>query len=142
VRAPKDPDPSEGLSLAAFASLPGLTEEAVESAELAGKFFSLRRPRRGGAREYPAFQAWRGVVGEPLESVLEALGHPTGAQAYAFFTSPQNTLCGLAPIEILQGETEARKAGQQIDGSWVRSPTRRLEVVLAPARTYALTLGA
>lgn len=135
-------DPTDGLSLAAFSSLIGLTEDVVKSGELAGKFFSLRRPCRGGAREYPAFQLRPGIVGQPLELVLEALGDASGAEAYAFFTSPQDTLCGLAPAEILQGEATRRIACAGFQDCLARMPSERLEIVLSAARTYAQTLRA
>lgn len=135
-------DPAEGLSLAAFSSLLGLTEDAVKSKELAGKFLSMRRPNSGGAREYPAFQAWRGIRGRPLESVLEALGHPPGPQAYAFFTSPQDNLCGLTPIEILQGFSPGETPCIEILECLAKSPWERLEIVLSAARAYSHALRA
>lgn len=93
-------DPVEPLTAAALGqALGNVSEEMVRAREQAGQLFSIVRPARNRGREYPAFQAWRGVAGEPLAKVLVILRAHGGTAAYGFFTSPNTELAGLTPIE-------------------------------------------
>ncbi|PNG49167.1 MULTISPECIES: hypothetical protein [unclassified Variovorax] len=134
-------DSAESLSAVELGGVLGVTDETVRNREQAGELFSILRPGRKRGREYPAFQAWDGVTGEPLRQVLAALGRPSGPAAYGFFTSPQDTLAGLTPLEALVGLTgrEVAPEAQEFLGS---DASDRLAVVLQAAQTYASSLAA
>jgi hypothetical protein len=134
-------DSAEALSVSALADRLGVTQETVRTREHAGDLFSVVRRADPGAREYPAFQVWEGIAGDPLRSVLAALGPPSGPVAYGFFTSPQDTLVGLSPIEALLGVTY-RPVSQEATIFLHCAPAARLAVVVQAARTYASTLAA
>lgn len=134
-------DPAESLSAVELGGLLGVTDETVRNREQAGELFSILRPGRKRGREYPAFQAWEGVAGEPLKQVLAALGSPGGPAAYGFFTSPQDTLAGLTPLEAMVGLTarEVAPEAQEFLGS---ATSERLAIVVQAAQTYASSLAA
>ena len=103
------PDASALLSAAQLGKALGdLGDEIVRVRERAGELFSVLRPGRKRGREYPAFQAWPGVAGQPLARTLTALGPVSSAHVYSFFTSPTSLLCGLTPVEALLGKLTAR----------------------------------
>lgn len=134
-------DPTESLSAVELGRLLGVTDETVRNREQAGELFSILRPGRKRGREYPAFQAWDGVAGEPLKQVLPALGRPSGPAAYGFLTSPQDTLAGLTPLEALVGVTSREVAPEALE--FLRSDAGdRLAVVLQAAQTYGSSLAA
>lgn len=134
-------DPAEALSAAQLAAVLGVTDETVRNREAAGELFSMLRPGRKRGREYPAFQAWDGVTGGPLKEILTALDRPSGPVAYAFFTSPQDTLGGLSPLEALVGLTprEVSPEAQEFLGA---AASERLAAVVQAAQTYASSLEA
>lgn len=135
-------DPTEALSAAELAKALGVSDETVRNREQAGELFSVMRPGRKRGREYPAFQAWEGIAGEPLKQILAALGGPSGPAAYAFFTSPADTLAGLSPIEALLGFEGARAGEGAREFLTHSSPAERLDVVIRAARAYAAALAA
>lgn len=134
-------DPAEALSAAQLAAVLGVTDETVRNREAAGELFSILRPGRKRGREYPAFQAWEGVAGAPLKEILIALGRPSGPVAYAFFTSPQDTLGGLSPLEALVGLTP-REVSPEAQEFLRSGAPERLEAVVQAAQTYASSLEA
>lgn len=134
-------DSAESLSAVELGGLLGVTDETVRNREQAGELFSILRPGRKRGREYPAFQAWDGVTGEPLKQVLAALGRPSGPAAYGFFTSPQDTLAGLTPLEALVGATGREVAPEAQEFLGVDAD-ERLGAVLEAAQTYASSLAA
>lgn len=134
-------DPAEALSAAQLAALLGVTDETVRNREAAGELFSILRPGRKRGREYPAFQAWEGVAGSPLKEILTALDRPSGPVAYAFFTSPQDTLGGLSPLETLVGLTP-REVSPEAQEFLCAGAPERLAVVVQAAQTYASSLAA
>ena len=81
-----------------------VSAETVRRRALSRTLIAVLGPGRKRGREYPMFQAWPGIAGAPLESVLKALGRPEGAQAYQFMTTPSQALGGATPIELLVGE--------------------------------------
>ena len=97
-------DPAAPLTAAELGIRLGLGDESVRQRERARKLFSILRPGRKRGREYPAFQAWPGVAGEPLERSLAALAPADGSVAYLFFTSLTDELGGLSPVEVLLGK--------------------------------------
>ncbi|QNB16147.1 hypothetical protein G5S35_31325 [Paraburkholderia tropica] len=136
-------DPGQLLSAAAMGqALGGIGDETVRQRERAGELFSILRPGRKRGREYPAFQAWAGITGEPLRQVLKALDEPGGAEAYAFFTSPNDLLGGLTPIEAMFGKIGS---GRDVDDDARRllsgSPSDRTEAVSHAAQAYAAVLA-
>jgi hypothetical protein len=133
-------DPAQALSAVELGALLGVTDETVRNREQAGELFSILRPGRKRGREYPAFQAWEGVAGEPLKQVLAALGRPSGPAAYGFFTSPQDTLAGLTPLEAMVGLTSREVAPEAQEFLGIGSAERLATVVLA-AQTYASSLA-
>lgn len=134
-------DSAESLSAVELGRLLGVTDETVRNREQAGELFSMLRPGRKRGREYPAFQAWDGVAGEPLKQVLAALGRPSGPTAYGFLTSPQDTLAGLTPLEALVGVTR-REVAPEAQEFLSSDPGDRLAVVLQAAQTHASSLAA
>ena len=134
-------DPAEALSAVQLAAVLGVTDETVRNREAAGELFSILRPGRKRGREYPAFQAWEGVAGAPLKDILAALGRPTGPVAYAFFTSAQDTLAGLSPLEALVGLTPREVSPEAQEFLRAGAP-ERLAVVVQAAQTYASSLEA
>lgn len=134
-------DPAEALSAAHLAAVLGVTDETVRNREAAGELFSTLRPGRKRGREYPAFQAWEGVAGAPLKEILGALGRPSGPVAYAFFTSAQETLGGLSPLEALMGLTP-REVSPEAQEFLRSGAPERLAVVVQAAQTYASSLAA
>ncbi|WP_157360078.1 hypothetical protein [Caldimonas brevitalea] len=121
-------------------ALGGLSDETVRQRERAGELFSILRPGRKRGREYPAFQAWTGIAGEPLNRVLAALGRPNGPSAYLFFTSPIDLLGGLTPIEALLGRLPlARDLEPEAADLLGRTAEERLSSVLRAAEAEAAT---
>jgi HAD domain in Swiss Army Knife RNA repair proteins len=124
-------------------ALGGLGEEVVQQRERAGKVFSIYRPTRERGREYPAFQSWPTIAGEPLERVLAALGRVSGADAYGFFTSPTDLLAGLTPIEALLGhQLSPRSLESGADKLLASASTERLGAVEKAAIAIAAQLSA
>lgn len=134
-------DPARGLSATEMARQLNVSDETVRNREQAGELFSFLRTGRKRGREYPVFQAWKGIAGEPLKRVLAALGRPDGATAYAFFTSPQDTLAGLSPVEALLGAT-GREVSPEARAFLSGPAEQRLHTVVDAAETYAATLAA
>jgi hypothetical protein len=134
-------DPADALSAAELAAVLGVTDETVRNREAAGELFSILRPGRKRGREYPVFQTWEGVAGEPLKGILGALGRPSGPVAYAFFTSEQDTLAGLSPLEALVGLTP-REVSPEAQEFLRSGAPERLAVVVQAAQTYASSLAA
>jgi hypothetical protein len=123
-------------------ALGGLSDETVRVRERAGELFSVLRPGRKRGREYPAFQAWNGIAGEPLAKVLAALGSTSGTVAYGFFTSPTDLLGGLSPLEVLIGKlTNPRTVEPEVRQLLAGGAVERLQAVEHAARAYAATLA-
>jgi hypothetical protein len=97
-------DPVAPLSAIELGRLLGLDDDSVRERERVGTLFSILRPATKKGREYPAFQAWPGIAGEPLVRALTALAPADGATAYGFFISVTDLLVGLSPIEVLLGK--------------------------------------
>ena len=132
-------DPTEPLSAAALGqALGGLGDETVRQRERAGELFSILRAGRKRGRQYPAFQAWKGMAGEPLAKVLAALGPVSSTVAYGFFTSPTDLLGGLTPIETTLGRmTSARDLDPDAHGLLDAAPDVRLGAVVKAAEACA-----
>lgn len=132
-------DPTEPLSASGLGqALGGLSDETVRQRERAGELFSVLRPGRKRGREYPAFQAWPGVAGEPLAQVLTALGRVPGTTAYGFFTSVTDLLGGLTPIEAILGRPMSPRALDAQTRALLAAPAEvRLTAVVKAAEAYA-----
>lgn len=121
-------------------ALGNYTDQTVRQRERDGKLFSILRPGRKRGAEYPAFQAWDGIKGEPLERVLRRLfpeGPVSGPSAYGFFTSPSELLGGLTPVEALTGElAKHRKVGPPALELLAAPHDERLRHVLAAAEVF------
>ncbi|KND61979.1 hypothetical protein BVER_01483 [Candidatus Burkholderia verschuerenii] len=143
VSAALQDDPTRLLSAVAMGQeLGGIGDESVRQREKAGELFSVLRPGRKRGREYPVFQAWGGISGEPLKQALDALGRPEGAAAYTFFTSPSDLLAGLSPMEAILGKlTSQRVLADDAAQFLSASPAERLEAVLQAAKAYAAVLA-
>ena len=137
--APATADPVRPLSAAELGqALGGLGDETVRQRERAGELFSILRPGRKRGREYPAFQAWPGIAGEPLATVMTALGAVGATVAYGFFTSPTDLLGGLTPIEGLLGRlTSARDLAPETQALLAAAPEERRTAVVEAARACA-----
>lgn len=138
------PDPTEALSASALGqALGGLSDETVRQRERAGELFSILRPGRKRGREYPAFQAWHGIAGEPLARILAALGPVSSTAAYGFCTSPTDLLGGLTPIEATIGHlTSPRNLDAETRQLLAAAPPERLAAVVKAAQAYAALLAA
>jgi hypothetical protein len=97
------PDPFELLPASALGAQLGISADAVKALEREGALFSNLPEGFDSGRAYAAFQAWPGIAGCPLSSVLEVLGHPDGSIAYGFFSSGSRELEELSPVEVLSG---------------------------------------
>jgi hypothetical protein len=64
---------------------------------------------RKRGRGYPAFQAWPTIAGEPLATVLKILQDAEPANLYAFFTSRNDLLGNLTPVEVMAGALSAQR---------------------------------
>jgi hypothetical protein len=147
-RSPNSPwgDPVAPLSAAELGAALKVSDQTVRARERAGELFSILRPARKRGVEYPAFQAWPGIAGEPLAKTLAALGAgadpavgvPSSTLAYAFFTSRTELLGGLTPIEVLLGQLTTARAIDADDQALLdASAAERLEVVVNAARATA-----
>lgn len=134
-------DPARGLTATEMAKQLNVSDETVRNREQAGELFSFLRSGRKRGREYPVFQTYTGIAGEPLKRVLAALGCPDGAAAYAFFTSPLDSLGGLSPVEALIGAT-GREVSVEARAFLAAPAGHRLQTVVDAAQTYAATLAA
>lgn len=114
----------------------GVTDESVRRYEKKGKLFSISRPARQRGREYPALQAWPGIVGQPLERVLEALD-AVGSAAFGFFTSPNQFLGGLTPVEAMQGRMTSSRELSGGERLLVMAESDRLIAVVAAAEAFS-----
>lgn len=135
-------DPMAGLSAVQLGqALGGLSDETVRLREKAGELFSLLRPGRKRGREYPAFQSWPAVVGEPLRQVLARLGGGTpvsGATAYGFFSATNPELGQLTAVEALKGSlTQTRPLAPEATALLAAPQAARLGAVLEAAGAYA-----
>ena len=137
-------DPVEPLTAAALGqALGNLSDETVRARERAGELFSILRPGRKRGREYPAFQAWPAIAGQPLAQVLEILRAHSATAAYGFFTSPNQELANLTPIEVMIGRiTHPRELPPDATVLLEAPHTERLESVLETAQGYAADLAA
>jgi hypothetical protein len=137
-------DPAQPLSAAELGqALGGLTDETVRQRERAGELFSIMRPGRKRGREYPAFQAWPGISGQPLAKVMSALGGASGTAAYGFFTSPTDLLGGLTPIEAMSGRLTTRRGMEPSARELLKaSDEERLQAVIKTAQAHAAILAA
>jgi hypothetical protein len=137
-------DPTQPLSAAELGqALGGLTDETVRQRERAGELFSIMRPGRKRGREYPAFQAWPGITGQPLARAMSALGGASGPVAYGFFTSPTDLLGGLTPIEAMLGRLTTSRAIDQATRELLgASDEERLQAVIKAAHAHAAILAA
>jgi hypothetical protein len=137
-------DPIEPLSAAELGqALGGLSDETVRQRERAGELFSVLRPGRKRGREYPAFQAWPGIAGEPLTKVLVTLRPSSASAAYGFFTSPTDLLAGLTPIEATLGRlTSARALDADATDLLAAAQAVRIAAVMKAAEAYAASQAA
>lgn len=138
AETPTQADPVTPLSAQELGTALGnFTDQTVRQRERDGKLFSILRPGRKRGAEYPAFQAWDGIKGEPLERVLRTLfpeGTISGPSAYGFFTSPSELLAGLSPVEALTGTpTRKRDVGPAARELLSAPHGDRLDAVLAAA---------
>lgn len=117
----------------------GLSRADVLERERAGELFSVRRPARLRACEYPAFQAWPGIAGLPLRRVMRVLAPLGATDVYGFFAAPTELLGGLTPIEALTGKWAVGIGGRSPDAEaqgLLASPMpERLEAVLQAGRS-------
>lgn len=146
MHAPASPveDPTSPLSATALGrALGGLSDETVRQRERSGELFSILRPGRKRGREYPAFQAWPGMAGEPLARILAALRPVSSTEAYGFFTSPTELLGGLTPIEATVGQlTSARQLDAETIKLLQADPQKRLAIVVKAAEAFSALAAA
>jgi hypothetical protein len=131
-------DPIRPLSAVELGqALGGLTDETVRNREREGSVFAILRPGRKRGREYPAFQSWPGIAGEPLATVLATLKPLSSTHCYGFFVSPTELLGGLTPIEALMGRlTTPRGLDEETLGFLKSEASERLDAVLSAAKDY------
>lgn len=133
-------DASKFLSASEFSRELGISDETVRRREADREVFSILRPGRKRGREYPAFQAWPGIVGAPLVKVLTALDPGLGSATYGFFVSPNELLYDLTPVEVLYGVVLSPRdlSAGGADELLASAPDARLEAVVRAANAYVL----
>jgi biotin operon repressor len=90
----------------------GVSRETINKRAQQGKLLALEFAKRG--RRYPQWQFEESIAGQPLESVLAALGSRDPWEQYRFFAQPQPRLGGRTPVESLRrGEVEAVQRAAQ-----------------------------
>ena len=88
-------------------------------------------------RLYPTFQAWDGLVGEPLAHVLGFLHGLAGDQKLAFFGRPNADLQMLTPIEVMLAQLlEPRDLSEAGMAILRQGSRRRLDHVAACADRF------
>ena len=117
--------PFEPLTAAALGRALDISDETVRRREINGELFSIMRPARHRGREYPAFQAWEGIAGEPLALILKALQPENGAMAFSFFSAKTMDLEDCAPIEVLVGRQLVQRALPRGAKKLLRAPYRK-----------------
>lgn len=142
MQIPLDADPTEPLRAEDLASCLGLDDVChLRTVEMGGTLICISRPSRGIQREYPAFQVWPGIVGEPLRRIIAALStyeQSWSSDAYGFFTSVDDLLGYLTPIEVLTGRlTFPRAIGPEVVKLLESPPAQRLEVAIGAAEAFA-----
>jgi hypothetical protein len=134
-------DPALGLNADEMASRLGCTLADVSRMARSGAVISISRPERSIAREYPAFQTWPEIAGEPLLKVREKLSTFEPADAVtmlAFFVSVNDLLADLTPVEVLVGRmVSARSVEPYASRLLAMSARKRLDIVLSAAGAYA-----
>lgn len=135
-------DPMEGLSAAVMGERLGkLSAVTVRKREQEGALFSVLASGRTRGRLYPAFQAWEGIVGEPLRAVLGALrdaGAASGSTAHVFFSGVTDLLGNLTPVEVLLGRLLTTRSIDFAVMSLLESPpAERLAAVIKAAKAHA-----
>lgn len=134
-------DPSTLLSARELAQeLGGVAEDEVLRLKKDLRLFEVTVVSRGERRTgYPIFQAWDGIVGKPLETILAALhshGVAVSSEAYAFFISVNEFLGGLTPVEVLLGTLLTTRQLPEVVESLLDAPAaERFDVVVQAART-------
>ena len=137
-----DADPIRSLPAEVLTQCLGLVDPRdLRTLEMGGTVICISRTDRGVQREYPAFQVWPGIAGEPIQRIISALSTYAPADSvgtYGFFTSPDKLLGELTPIEVLLGRLLSPR-GRYPEAmellEW--SPDRRLEAVLGSAKALA-----
>ena len=132
-------DPMERLTAAQLGeALGGLDVNVVVQLERERKVFSVPEAD-WRVRVYPAFQAWPGVAGEPLATVLAALEAAEEDDIYFFFAGQQPDLGTMTPVEVLYGRVRfpVRKSLRQDDAEILALPAEaRLRGVCGAAKVY------
>lgn len=117
--------------------LQGLSDDMVRLREKDGALFSVLPAGRQRGRLYPAFQAWEGIVGEPLAHVLGLLRGLAADQHLAFFGRPNADLQMLTPIEVMLGQLlEPQDLSDAATSILHQGARRRLEHVAACADRF------
>jgi len=144
VRASDEIVEEEDLSLldaGDFANRMGVSDQTVRNLESEGGLFSILAVGRKRGRQYPAFQLHANIFGEPLRAILAKLHDVGGAARFQFFTSPNDLLGGLTPIQVLIGHAapQARPTTIQL---LAMSSDERLGTVLNAAKTLRAVVEA
>lgn len=126
--------PMHGLSASELAEAMNISIEDVRRREQGGELFSVLRAGQQRGREYPAFQAWPDVAGEPLQRALAALGGLESTDFYGFFAGVTDLLLGLTPVEVLMGKAVAARELEPEARLLLDAPTQtRLRAVVSAA---------
>lgn len=129
------------LAAAEFARRMDVSDQTVRNLEREDRLFSVLPEGRERGRQYPTFQLYEGVKGEPLAAVLAVLRGQTGATRYQFFTTPSDLLDGYAPVIVLLGVPA--EVGEGAQAGVIHLPIEeRRKLVLAAARTYRNVIAA
>lgn len=135
--------PVEPLTATELAQRLNVGPETIRRREREGALFSILRPGRQRGREYPAFQAWPGIAGQPLKAAMAPLRDLGGPSVYGFFTSPTDLLGGLTPVEALCGQlTSQRELDQDALDFLGNQPAVRLAAVVRAAEAFAADAAA
>lgn len=122
------------LDATEFARRMGVSDQTIRNLEKEDKLFSVLPVGRARGRQYPTFQLYPGVAGEPLVTTLEVLRGLDGATRYQFFTTPIDLLEGLSPVLVLLGLPQGMEPKPR--SLQHRSLEERRQVVLKAAQAY------
>jgi hypothetical protein len=140
-------EPEKLIPASELAAMLQLSEEAVRLRLQSGKLIAILSAGRERGRGYPAFQAWEGIAGAPLERILLACGYEgpgkagDAALAFQFFISRNDLLGGFTPVEVLTGVSTLGALDEAATGFLAKPHEERVEFVIGVAQTTAAAIA-
>ena len=101
-----------------------------------GELIGLMHPARQRGLQFPKWQFQRGVAGKPLKKVLSTLKGLDDWDKWLFFTTPDEYLYDLTPLQVLTREVRAQELPLAAQKLLASSADERLARVVAAASGY------